>query len=101
MLHFLTDWWKFIQIHQYYSMALTPYFSSELDDASVVVVVIRFDKVYCLQETLAWKNISPVTENIKKQIQLQCPSEKHYQLMEQQSKLPMENSLNFNKIYAF
>ena len=23
MLHFLKDWWKFIQIHQYYTMALT------------------------------------------------------------------------------
>ena len=22
MLHFLKDWWKFIQIHQYYTMAL-------------------------------------------------------------------------------
>ena len=22
MLHFLNDWWKFIQIHQYYTMAL-------------------------------------------------------------------------------
>ena len=24
MLHFLKDWYKFIQIHQYYTMALTP-----------------------------------------------------------------------------
>ena len=24
MLHFLKDWWKFIQIHQYYTMALNP-----------------------------------------------------------------------------
>ena len=23
MLHFLKDWWKFSQIHQYYTMALT------------------------------------------------------------------------------
>ena len=23
MLHFLKDWWKFTQIHQYYTMALT------------------------------------------------------------------------------
>ena len=23
MLHFFKDWWKFIQIHQYYSMALS------------------------------------------------------------------------------
>ena len=22
MLHFLKDWWKFIQIHQYYTVAL-------------------------------------------------------------------------------
>ena len=22
MLHFLKDWWKFIQIHQFYTMAL-------------------------------------------------------------------------------
>ena len=25
MLHFLKDWWKSIQIHQYYTMALTPF----------------------------------------------------------------------------
>ena len=25
MLHFLKDWWKFIQIHQYYTMALIIY----------------------------------------------------------------------------
>ena len=24
MLHFLKDWWNFIQIHQYYTMALNP-----------------------------------------------------------------------------
>ena len=28
MLHFLKDWWKFIQIHQYYTMALLVYFVS-------------------------------------------------------------------------
>ena len=32
MLHFLKEWWKFIQIHQYYIMALNNTFYSDLVD---------------------------------------------------------------------
>ena len=30
MLDFLNDWWKFIQIYQYYSMAVTFFFTLQL-----------------------------------------------------------------------
>ena len=42
MLHFLKDWWKFIQIHQYYIMALIAFIQFGLDvDTLECTIYIR------------------------------------------------------------
>ena len=35
MLHFLKDWWKFVQIHQSYTMALNLYIRVEIDSNNI------------------------------------------------------------------
>ena len=35
MLHFLKDWWKFVQIHQSYTMALNLYISVGIDSNNI------------------------------------------------------------------
>ena len=35
MLHFLKDWWKFIQIHEYYTMAFTH--KTQFDFGNIII----------------------------------------------------------------
>ena len=48
MLHFLIDWWKFIQIHQYYTMALKSHIKANDEHAYYLfdkIVSELFDKI--------------------------------------------------------
>ena len=44
MLHFAKDWWKFIQIHQYYDMALNIYCTLSQGSPNVSRAVIHIDE---------------------------------------------------------
>ena len=57
MLHFLKDWWKFIQIHQYYTMALTMFSLVKLC-ATILKVINSYDTILVplTHEIWVWKH---------------------------------------------
>ena len=42
MQHFLKDWWKFIQIHQYYTTALIGFWEKQ-----PIRLLLKFNKMHC------------------------------------------------------